>query len=79
MAYVRGTYSAAIVAGAFVPTGFIGIGIDETIEQRCGEKIATKGIYRHPVRSSGVHLVKATGLRWLCPMLLAPVPWTTRL
>jgi hypothetical protein len=27
------------------------------------------------VRSSRGHFVKASGLRWLCVMLLAPVPW----
>src|SRR5918997_380647 len=32
-----------------------------------------QGIYRDPVRSS--HFVKASGLRWLCVMLLAPIPW----
>src|ERR687894_795997 len=40
-----------------------------------GERIAAKGIYRDPVRSSRGHFVKASGLRWLCVMLLAPVPW----
>ena len=27
------------------------------------------------MRSSRGHFVKASGLRWLCVMLLAPVPW----
>jgi DDE superfamily endonuclease len=63
---------------AFVPTGPVVIGIDETIERRRGEKIAAKGIYRDPVRSSHAHLVKASGLRWVSLMLLTPIPWTTR-
>ena len=33
-----------------------------------------QGIYRDPVRSSRGHLVKASGLRWLSLMLLAPIP-----
>jgi DDE superfamily endonuclease len=53
-------------------------GIDETIERRTGAKIKAKGIYRDPVRSSEKHLVKCSGLRWMCLMLLAPVPWAAR-
>lgn len=47
-------------------------------ERRRGAKIAAKGIYRDPVRSSHSHFIKASGLRWLCLMLLAPVPWAGR-
>jgi hypothetical protein len=36
---------------AFVPTGPVVIGINETIERRRGEQIAAKGIDRGPVRS----------------------------
>lgn len=36
------------------------------------------GIYRDPVRSSHSHFVKASGLRWLSLMLLAPIPWAKR-
>src|SRR3712207_8466615 len=38
-------------------------------------RINAKGIYRDPARSSRGHFVKASGLRWLCVMLLAPVSW----
>ena len=51
------------------------VGIDDTIERRWGPKIKARGIYRDPVRSSRGHFVKASGLRWLCVMLLAPIPW----
>jgi hypothetical protein len=54
-------------------------GIDETIERRWGEKIATRGIYRDPVRSSESHFVKASGLRWISLMLLTPIPWAQRI
>jgi hypothetical protein len=64
-----------LLVAAFVPEGPVVVGIDDTIEQRWGTKIKARGIYRDPVRSSHGHFVKASGLRWLCVMLLAPVPW----
>jgi len=62
----------------FVATGPILIGGDDTIERRWGLKIAARGIYRDPVRSSQSHFVKASGLRWLTLMLLVPVPFAQR-
>jgi hypothetical protein len=64
-----------LLVAAFVPDGPVVVGLDDTIERRRGECIAAKGIYRDPVRSSRGHFVKASGLRWLSVMLLAPVPW----
>jgi len=61
---------AFVVAGAPVL-----VGLDDTIERRRGAKIAAKGIYRDPVRSSKGHFVKASGLRWVSLHLLACVPW----
>jgi len=63
----------------FVPNGPVVLGIDDTIERRRGKRIAAKGIYRDPVRSSKGHFVKASGLRWLSLMLLAPIPWAERI
>jgi hypothetical protein len=63
---------------AFVPRGPVVLGLDDTIERRRGAHIAAKGIYRDPVRSSHGHFVKASGLRWLSLMLLAPIPWAGR-
>ena len=54
------------------------VGIDETIERRRGRKIAARGIYRDPVRSSQEHFVKTSGLRWGSMQLLAPIPWIGR-
>jgi len=54
-------------------------GIDETIERRWGQKIATRGIYRDAVRSSGSHFVKTSGLRWISVMLLTPISWAHRI
>lgn len=59
----------------FVPQGPVLLGLDDTIERRRGAKIAAKGIYRDPVRSSHSHFVKTSGLRWLSLQLLAPIPW----
>ena len=63
---------------AFAPTGPVVLGIDDTVERRRGRRIRAKGIYRDPVRSSKGHFVKASGLRWLSLMLLAPIPWAGR-
>lgn len=62
----------------FAPEGPLVFGLDDTIERRWGKKIKARGIYRDPVRSSRGHFVKASGLRWLSLMLLAPVPWANR-
>ena len=67
-----------LLVSAFAPTGTIVLGLDDTIERRRGEKIVAKGVYRDPVRSSHSHFVKASGLRWLCLMLLVEIPWAAR-
>jgi DDE superfamily endonuclease len=67
-----------LLVGAFAPRGPLLVGVDETVERRRGAKIAAKGIYRDPVRSSRGHFVKASGLRWVCVMLLVAVPWAKR-
>jgi len=64
-----------LLINAFAMSGPVILGLDDTIERRRGAKIKAKGIYRDPVRSSHNHLVKASGLRWLSLMLLAPIPW----
>src|SRR5215207_3968449 len=64
---------------AFVPEGDpLVVGVDETLERRQGKKIAAKGIYRDPVRSSHTHFVKTSALRWVCLTLLTPIPWASR-
>jgi hypothetical protein len=67
-----------LLVRTFVPNGPLVIGVDETLERRWGKKIAAKGIYRDPVRSTQERFVKASGLRWVCLMLLVPVPWAGR-
>jgi hypothetical protein len=68
----------SLVVSVFAPTGPLVFGLDDTIERRRGDQIAAKGIYRDPVRSSHSHFVKASGLRWLCCMLLCDVSWANR-
>src|SRR5215207_4468056 len=67
-----------LLVEAFVPEGPLVLGVDETSERRRGKKVAAKGIYRDPVRSTHHHFVKASALRWICVTLLAPVPWASR-
>ena len=73
---------AAILLRLLLKTFAVGgplvFGIDETIERRRGEKIAAKGIYRDPVRSSKSHFVKASGLRWISIMWLTTIPFAQR-
>lgn len=66
------------LVNAFAPEGPLVMALDDTIERRRGKRIIAKGIYRDPVRSSHSHFVKASGLRWLCLMLIAPIPWAKR-
>jgi hypothetical protein len=63
---------------AFVPDGPLVVGVDETLERRRGKKIAAKGVYRDPVRSSHSYFVKTSALRWVSVALLAPIPWASR-
>jgi hypothetical protein len=67
-----------LLVAAFAMSGPVVMGLDDTIERRRGAKIKAKGIYRDPVRSSHSHFVKASGLRWLSLMLLAPIPWAKK-
>lgn len=66
------------LVATFAKHGPIVLGLDATLERRRGDHIKAKGIYHDPVRSSRRHFVKASGLRWLSLMMLAPVPWAKR-
>ncbi len=68
-----------LLVEAFVPEGGpLVVGIDETLERRYGKKIAARGIYRDPVRSTHQTFVKSSGLRWVCAMVLVEIPWASR-
>src|SRR5215208_2708136 len=50
-----------LLVRTFVPSGPLVIGVDETLEtleRRWGKKIAAKGIYRDPVRSTHERFIK---------------------
>jgi hypothetical protein len=64
-----------LMVHASLPRGPLVIGGDDTLERRRGARIKAKGIYRDAARSSHCHLVKTSGLRWLCLMLLVPGLW----
>lgn len=67
-----------LLVAVFAPAGPLVVGIDETIERRWGARIAARGLYRDAVRSSKGYFVKVSGLRWLCLMLIVPLPWAGR-
>jgi hypothetical protein len=60
------------------PSGEVVIAADDTIERRWGAKIAARGIYRDPVRSTKGQFVKTSGLRWLALAVVLPVPFANR-
>jgi DDE superfamily endonuclease len=82
----RARWSARQAAGvllrllveAFVPSGPLIIGLDETIERRRGRKLTGRAIYRDAARSSKDCFQKTSGLRWMCVALLVPVGWAAR-
>jgi protein-S-isoprenylcysteine O-methyltransferase Ste14 len=72
--------AARILLGLIVvfASGPIVIGADDTIERRRGRKIQWTGCYRDPVASSRKQVVKCFGLKWLSMMVLARLPWSSR-
>jgi DDE superfamily endonuclease len=52
--------------------------VDETLERRKGKRIKAKGYYRDAVRSTQSKVVKCCGLKWICLMVVVPLPWSPR-
>ena len=73
---------AKILLGLLInllPASFpILIVVDDTIERRSGKKIKAKGCYRDACRSTQKLVVKCFGLKWVCLMLIVPLPWCKR-
>jgi hypothetical protein len=67
-----------LLVAAFVPSGPVIVGLDETIERRRGRKLTARAIYRDAARSSKDCFQKTSGLRWMSLALLAPVGWAAR-
>jgi hypothetical protein len=68
----------SLLVDAFVPSGPVIIGLDETIERRRGRKLTARAIYRDAARSSKECFQKTSGLRWMSLALLVPVGWAAR-
>jgi hypothetical protein len=52
--------------------------VDDTIERRSGKKIKAKGCYRDACRSTEAVVITCFGLKWICFMLIVPLPWCQR-
>jgi hypothetical protein len=52
--------------------------VEDTIERRNGRKIKAKSCYRDACRSTQKLVVKCYGLKWVCFMLIVPLPWCKR-
>src|SRR5947209_2077748 len=67
-----------LLVEAFVPSGPVILGLDDTIERRRGRKLTARAIYYDAARSSKACFQKTSGLRWMCVALLVPVGWAAR-
>jgi hypothetical protein len=52
--------------------------VDELLERRRSRKLASRGLFRDPVRSTPEGGQLSWGIRWLCLAFLVPVPWSRR-
>jgi DDE superfamily endonuclease len=62
-----------LLVAAFVPSGPVILGLDDTIERRRGRKLTARAIYYDAARSSKACFQKTSGLRWMSVALLVPV------
>lgn len=78
----NGVTGAKILLGMLIkilPDSFpILIVVNDTIERRRGKKIKAKGCYRDACRSTEKVVIKCFGLKWVCLMLIVPLPWCHR-
>jgi hypothetical protein len=68
----------ALVRALLAPGAVLLIVVDDTLERRKSRKLAYRGLFRDPVRSTAEHVQFAWGLRWLVFALVVPVPWSSR-
>jgi len=66
-----------VVRAFLAPDAPLEIVIDEHLERRWGPRIWGRGHYRDPLLSSKGRSVSTSGLRWICCMVLVPLPWST--
>jgi hypothetical protein len=67
-----------LVATMLAPDAPLVLLVDETLERRRGRRIAWRGYFRDPLRSTAGRGVTSAGVRWLCAALLVPLPWSAR-
>ena len=67
-----------LVATCLAPGAPLVLLVDETLERRRGRRLAWKGWFRDPVRSTARKPVTSPGVRWLCVAVLVPLPWRAR-
>jgi DDE superfamily endonuclease len=67
-----------LLVEAFVPSGPVILGLDDTIERRRGRKLTARAIYYDAARSSKACFQKTSGLRWMSLAVLVPVRWAAR-
>jgi hypothetical protein len=68
----------ALVRSFLPPDAPLLVVVDDTLERRKSRKLAYRGLFRDPVRSTAEHVQYAWGLRWLVFSLVVPVPWSQR-
>ena len=68
-----------LLLDGFIPPGQpLQLLVDEHLERRKSRKLADRGLFRDPVRSTAQQVQFSWGIRWLCFALLCPVPWSRR-
>jgi hypothetical protein len=68
----------ALVRAFLPPDAPLLVVVDDTLERRRSRKLAYRGLFRDPVRSTAERLQFAWGMRWLVFALVVPVPWNSR-
>ncbi len=64
-----------LLVGTLLPAAApVEVMIDEHLERRWGPQIRQRGHYRDPLLSGKGLVVSTSGLRWICVMLLVPLP-----
>jgi hypothetical protein len=72
---------ARVLAGLVVAAageGPLRLAVDDTTEQRRGDRVYGKGTHRDAVRSSRSHVVHLFGLKWVILAVLVNFPFSTR-
>lgn len=69
---------AGLVVAAAAGQGPLRLVVDDTTEQRRGDRVYGKGTHRDAVRSSRSHVIHLFGLKWVILAVLVDFPFATR-